>query len=167
MEVEDVAPEKRPVTAADFHVDVNLEDPAVCPAGHFAIEQTQTVAQPNHVVLTFERETCEACALYAACPAQLNRDGKGYVLPVDLVAANIERRRRAIASGTFQERYRIRAGIEATSSELKRRHGLGALRVRRRGRVVLAVHLKALACNIKRMVRALMPQPAAASPAIG
>ena len=167
VEVEDVAPEERPVTAADFLVDANLEDPAVCPAGHFATEQTQTAAAANQVVLTFAPETCEGCALFDACPAQLNRDGDGYVLPVDLVAANIERRRRAIASGTFKERYRIRAGIEATSSELKRRHGLGSLRVRGRWRVVLAVYLKTLACNVKRMVRALMPKLGAASPATG
>ena len=71
----------------------------------------------------------------------------------------VARRRRAEADGTFRTRYRIRAGIEATHSELKRRHGLGDLRVRGRPRVVLAVHLKAAACNIKRMVRALMPKP--------
>ena len=78
-----------------------------------------------------------------------------------------ERRRRALAGGAFKERYGIRAGIEATISELKRRHGLGALRVRGRGRVELAVYLKALACNIKRMLRALVPQPGAWAPARG
>ena len=88
-------------------------------------------------------------------------------MTVDLKAANLERRRRAIASGAFRERYRIRAGIEATVSELKRRHGLGALRVRGRWRVELAVYLKALACNIKRMLRALTPKPEAIVPAMG
>jgi hypothetical protein len=163
----EVAPEKRPLTAADFVIDANLEDPAVCPAGHFAVEQTRIPNESNRVVLTFAPETCEGCPLFHGCPAQPNRDGKGYELPVDLVAANIERRRRAIANGAFRERYRIRAGIEATNSELKRRHRLGSLRVRRRGRVVLAVHLKALACNFKRMVRALTPQPGGACPAMG
>ncbi len=80
---------------------------------------------------------------------------------MDLKAANLERRRRAIASGAFRERYRIRAGIEATVSELKRRHGLGALRVRGRWRVELAVYL------IKGMVRALAPKPVSISPARG
>ncbi len=70
-----------------------------------------------------------------------------------------------MASGAFRERYRIRAGIEATVSELKRRHGLGALRGR--WRVELAVYLKALACNVKRMVRALAPPSGALSPVKG
>jgi hypothetical protein len=71
---------------------------------------------------------------------------------------NIERRRRAEASGEFRRRYAVRAGIEGTNSELKRAHGLGHLRVRGGHRVRLAVYLKALACNIKRMLRALLDE---------
>ena len=161
--------EERPdtVTEADFLVEARLEDPAICPAGHLAREQTPCEKKSHHVTLTFEREGCETCALLSVCPVRPNKDGDGYAVTVDLRAANLERRRRAIASGAFKERYRIRAGIEATVSELKRRHGLGALRVRGRWRVELAVYLKALACNIKRMVRALTPKPEAIAPAMG
>ena len=72
----------------------------------------------------------------------------------DLVKVNIERRRRAEATEEWRKRYDIRAGIEGTNSELKRAHGLGRLRVRGGRRVRLAVYLKALACNFKRMVHA-------------
>ena len=160
--------EERPetVTRADFLVDARLRDPAICPTGHLATEQT-SCEKKHRVALTFEREACETCALFPLCPVRRNQDGDGYAVTVDLKAANLERRRRALASGAFRERYRIRAGIEATVSELKRRHGLGALRVRGRWRVELAVYLKALACNIKRMVRALTPKPEAIAPARG
>ena len=164
MDVE-VRPET--VTQADFLVDARLRDPAICPAGHLAREQTSREKKKHHVVLTFERRSCETCALFPLCPVRPNKDGDGYAVTVDLRAANLERRRRAMASGAFKERYRIRAGIEATVSELKRRHGLGALRVRGRWRVELAVYLKALACNIKRMVRALTPIAEAIAPAMG
>ena len=63
-------------------------------------------------------------------------------------------RRRAEATEEWRKRYAIRAGIEGTNSELKRAHGLGRLRVRGGRRVRLAVYLKALACNFKRMVHA-------------
>ncbi len=161
--------EERPetVTEADFLVEARLRDPAICPAGHLAREQTPCEKKSHHVALTFEREGCETCALLSVCPVKRNRTRDGYAVTVDLKAVNLERRRRAIASGAFRERYRIRAGIEATVSELKRRHGLGALRVRGRWRVELAVYLKALACNIKRMLRALAPKPGAMSPAMG
>ena len=55
----------------------------------------------------------------------------------------------------FRERYAERAGIEGTHSELKRAHGMGRLRIRGLLRVRLVVYLKALACNVKRMVEYL------------
>jgi hypothetical protein len=54
----------------------------------------------------------------------------------------------------WRQRYRIRAGIEATNSELKRSHGIGKLRVRRLAKVCFAVACKVIACNIKRWARA-------------
>ena len=123
------------VTEADFLVDVRLEDPAICPAGYLAREQRPCEKKKPHVALTFERAGGETCALFAVCPVRLNQEQDGYAVTVDLKAAHLERRRRAMASGVFGERYRLRPGIEATVSELKRRHGLGALRVRGRGGV--------------------------------
>lgn len=160
VEVEDASSEDRQLTQADFKVDVRGVEPATCPGGHLAIEQSQKSKHSNRVELTFDRATCEACPLYYRCPAEAGSKIDGYVLTVDLVAANLERRRRAEASGEFRQRYAIRAGIEGTNSELKRGHGLGALRVRGRWRVALATYLKALACNLKRMLRALMLQTA-------
>ena len=53
----------------------------------------------------------------------------------------------------FVEAYKIRVGIEATNSELKRVQGLGKLRVRRDERVKLVVYLKAAGCNLRRALR--------------
>ena len=53
-------------------------------------------------------------------------------------------------------RYTIRAGIEATNSELKRAHGIGRLRVRRIAKVCFAVVCKVIACNLKRWAKAHM-----------
>jgi len=71
---------------------------------------------------------------------------------------NIERRWIADANEEWRKRYAVRAGVERMNSELKRRHGLGHLRVRGGRRVRLAVYLNALACNIKRMIHALQMQ---------
>jgi len=54
----------------------------------------------------------------------------------------------------WKNRYRIRSGIEATNSELKRSHGIGKLRVRRMAKVCFAVACKLTACNIKRWAKA-------------
>ena len=52
----------------------------------------------------------------------------------------------------WKDRYKIRSGIEATNSELKRAHGIGRLRVRRIAKVCFAVACKVIACNIKRFL---------------
>jgi len=161
--IEEEASEDRVLTGADFVIDPQAEDPAVCPGGH--LSTAQQLKSAYRVTLSFDRVTCEVCVLFHRCPAQLRSDEDAYVLTVDLAAANLERRRRAEANGQFRPRYAIRAGIEATNSELKRRHGLGHLRVRGRLRVTLATYLKALACNVKRMVRALMPRSRESLPA--
>ena len=63
----------------------------------------------------------------------------------------------------WKDRYKIRSGIEATNSELKRCHGIGKLRVRRAVRVCFAVACKVIACNIRRWAAAhLVPKEALA-----
>ena len=105
----------------------------------------------------------EPCALRARCPVRWRSRpelggawsrGGAYVLSADLARVNIARRRAAESDGQWRKRYGLRAGVEGTNSEMKRRHGLGRLRVRGGERVRLAVYLKALACNVKRMVGA-------------
>jgi Transposase DDE domain/Transposase domain (DUF772) len=145
--------EQRPFTSTDFIVDAKLGSPARCPAGQEATAQ-RFVPNSNVVKLVFDADKCASCPLAARCPAK-TKDGQS-VVKVNLETANIERRRRAEASGEFRKRYDIRAGIEATNSELKRSHGLGRLRVRGDAQVSLAVYFKALACNVKRMLHALL-----------
>ncbi len=151
----------RPLTAADFKIDVRSDRPATCPAGQTSTGEEADPEDANRVWITFAKGPCEACALRARCPVKMNAEKSGYVLAANLAQVNIECRRRAEARGEFRPRYAIRAGIEATNSELKRRHGLGHLRVRGRPRVELAVYLKALACNVKRMVNWLVEEAAA------
>jgi hypothetical protein len=149
------------LTAADFEIDVTARKPAVCPAGHQAVAEYEDEDAVERVEIHFAREVCEPCPLRPRCPVRWRRRPElggdwskngAYVLSTDLVRVNIERRRRAEANGEWRKRYALRAGIEATNSELKRRHGLGHLRVRGGNRVQLAVYLKALACNVKRMI---------------
>ena len=149
---------EEPLTPRDFQVDVTGEQPAVCPAGQQAIEEYEREDAPERVEIHFARPVCETCTLRPRCPVKLDQRTGDYVLKADLVKINIERRRIAEANEEWRKRYAVRAGIEGTNSELKRRHGLGRLRVRGGRRVRLAVYLKALACNIKRMIHALQMQ---------
>ena len=96
--------------------------------------------------------------LLAPAPA-MSKPEPGKVYPVPAVDCPTGRTKAGAwltcqeAQPDFEERYAIRAGIEATNSELKRVQGLGKLRVRRDNRVRLVVHLKAAGCNLRRALR--------------
>ena len=152
------AEREKPLTPRDFQIDVTGEQPTVCPAGQQSIEEYEREDAPERVEIHFARPICETCALRPRCPVKLDQPTGDYVLKADLVKINIERRRIAEANEEWRKRYAVRAGIEGTNSELKRRHGFGRLRVRGGHRVRLAVYLKALACNIKRMIHAIQTQ---------
>ena len=148
----------------------------MCPAGHEAVSEYEDEDAPERVEIHFAREMCEPCTVRSRCPVRWRRRPElggewslsgAYLLSADLATVNIGRRRRAESEGEWLKRYGLRAGIEGTNSELKRRHCLGRLRVRGGERVQLAVYLKALACNIKRMIRARLTEMAEmlASPA--
>jgi len=143
----------RAFTDADFIVDLTGEANAICPQGNEAVHQEQISAR--RVRLTFCADACDNCEMFRRCLPRPDGKAMNYSVDVDTHAANLERRRRDEAAGTFRPRYAPRAGIEATNSELKRAHGFGRLRIRGGSRVDLAAHLKAAACNLKRMISAI------------
>jgi len=141
---------------AGFEIGVKAEQPVRCAAGHAA--ESQERAEPSgRIVARFSRLHCAQCPLKRQCPAQRRPNGTRE-LRTSLREYTLARRRAYEQTEEFRKRYAWRAGIEATNSELKRAHGMGFLRVRGGARVKLAVYFKALACNVKRMVRYLAEQ---------
>ena len=135
----------------DFFVDPTvLAQQSICPAGHTATRDERN-EERGTIRAYFDAATCDQCERRKACPARRLKDGTRVLYTTD-EKAHLELRRTYEKTEEFKERYAARAGIEATNAELKRRHGLGRLRVRRQPRVRLVVYLKAAACNVKRMV---------------
>ena len=95
-----------------------------------------------------------SCPLRGQCPVTKTRTGKRR-LRFSAPEVAVARRRVEQETPQFKESHKIRSGIEATNSELKRCHRLAKLRVRRKPRVALSVRLKALALNLKRYVASL------------
>jgi len=113
----------------------------------------------------FNRDTCLACHLAPECPVirkQLPKTGnkdeqqpeatgkaKLTVTQKDIIVAQ---RKKLQETSEFKESYKCRSGIEATNSEIKRKHGAGKLKVREGPRVALSFYLKASALNVKRFL---------------
>jgi hypothetical protein len=132
---------------------------ARCPAGKPVLRhelRTTSRNLPPTLHAYIAGDACRACPMRAQCVARGPNNGKKGNFHVEDTPAILARDQRAAAmrSKDWWLRYRVRSGIEATNSELKRAHGVGRLRVRRRPRVTLSVAAKLTACNIKRWLRA-------------
>ncbi len=88
------------------------------------------------------------CDLLDLCPVKPGK--KHYYLRYQEKAMRLARRRVHEQTEEFKDRYRWRAGVEATMSEFDRKTGVKRLRVRGVKAVCLAVFLKAAGLNIFR-----------------
>ena len=138
-----------------------------CPLGHSPIDHrmlSHNNKKGKSLHAIFDGDTCRQCSLLDRCPVRApNHRGKG-CKPRDTIGdfrleitpeIILRDKMYSIQQTTeWKNRYRIRSGIEATNSELKRSHGLAKLRVRRAAKVCFAVACKVIACNIKRWAKA-------------
>jgi DDE family transposase len=154
-------PKPLEVTLAEFRVDAEQPQNSRCPAGQPLSKQT--IEATGRISLAVIATVCAACGVSSACPAKPGKaEQRGErVVKTTQEEMSCARRRRYETTKEFRERQAWRAGIEATNSELKRKHGLGKLPVRGLGRVRVAVYLKGLACNVKRVVTYLGKRPLA------
>jgi len=131
----------------DFNVDEATEEVVCCPAGH----QPQSSEHNNETGKTktvMPESACSQCEFFEQCPAKEVRGG--YQLEHTAKDRRTASRRREQDTDVFRERYKSRGGIEGTNSGLKRRVGLGQLRVRGRPAVFYAIYLKIAGWNILR-----------------
>lgn len=135
------------LTIDDFNIDEATEQIVCCPAGH---EPASSIHDPEagKTRTVMPDSACGACEYYDQCPATKKRNG--YQLDHAAKQRRIASRRREEATDVFRERYKIRGGIEGTNSGLKRRTGMGRLRVRGGPRVFHAIYLKVAGWNILR-----------------
>lgn len=91
---------------------------------------------------------CQACSQLRQCPVIAGKKATYY--RYTLKDVRIAKRRAYERSDEFREKYRYRAGVEATMSEYDRRTGVKKLRFRGLAAVRFAAFMKAIGINIKR-----------------
>jgi hypothetical protein len=138
-----------------------------CPMGHSPIDHrilssNNKTRRSLHAI--FDGDICRSCKVLDQCPVRAPNHRSRGCKPRDTlgdfrleITPEIRLRDHMYSNQQtteWKDRYKIRSGIEATNSELKRSHGLGKLRVRRAAKVCLAVACKLIACNIKRWAKA-------------
>jgi len=136
------------LTIDDFAVDERTGKVSACPSGRIPLHVAFDA--PNEkTTIEMAAHDCANCPFQKACPIEKTKKGK-YTLEYTAKQRRTEERRREERTVPFQERYAKRAGIESTNSGLKRKHGLGRLRVRGRPAVWHALYLKIAGWNLNR-----------------
>jgi len=136
------------VSLGDFEFDEDSSHIERCPNQKSPVQQGDTEDKQAHWAV-FSKADCSDCPFCDDCPVKGKRTRRIEWNREKLATA---KRRKEVTTREFKEKYKIRSGIEATNSELKCKHGAANLKVRGYQRINLAMMLKSLAVNIKRMM---------------
>ena len=106
------------------------------------------VNRKKRFIAAFSNSDCQGCPLREDCPVVSGK--KSAYLRYSAKEVRLADRRRHEKTESFLDKYRYRAGVEATMSEYDRRTGIKNLRVRGIKAVSFAAVLKAIGVNIRR-----------------
>ena len=120
-----------------------------CPAGHQPLVRKKKKMRYSQ---GFDAAVCRSCPRLNDCPVK--KGTRHYFLRYDEKSMRLTRRRQQENTAEFKDRYRWRAGVEATMSQYDRLTGVKHLRVRGFKAVRFAAVMKAVAVNIARAVAA-------------
>ena len=116
-----------------------------CPQGHVPVKVKH---KKNRYSVAFDSSHCTHCPFREACPVKPGK--KHHYLRYEDKTMRIAKRRARERSPEFKDKYRWRAGIEATMSEYDRITGVKRLRVRGFPAVRYCAKLKAIGVNLFR-----------------
>jgi hypothetical protein len=146
------------LTIDDFAHDERTGKVGACPTGRIPL-QTVHDADTDMTTVHMAAADCGSCPHRSQCPVEPH--GGGYRICFTGKQRRLAGRRREEATSVFRQRYARRSGLESTNSGLKRRLGLGRLRVRGSKAVGHALYLKAAGWNLLRAAAALVRRRAA------
>lgn len=140
------------LTIDDFVIDEEQHVIERCPAGHVPLS-SQYDTEKDQTVTEMDLSTCFTCEFINQCPVKKVRDR--YAVTHTPAQCRLAARRAEQSTRAFSENYAIRGGGESVNSGLKRKTGMGRLRVRGRPNMELGVLLRCAGWNLSRAVAAL------------
>lgn len=140
------------LTIDDFVIDEEHQVIERCPSGHTPLS-SQYNPDKDQTVTEMNPSDCSGCKYFEQCPAKKTRDG--YRVTHAPAQHRLAARRAEQSTEAFAKNYAIRGGGESVNSALKRKTGMGRLRVRGRPNMELGVLLRCAGWNLSRAVAAL------------
>lgn len=147
--------EERPYDAGDFDTTLDEENHELvinqCPNKQIPKGQKRS-GKTGKMIVHFDPAICGTCFCAHRCPVKIGKRVATYTVDETEYVGAI-RHHQYMGDPIYRKECAIRAGIEATVSELTRSHGVRKSRHRKRQRTRLQLIFAALACNVKRFIR--------------
>ena len=140
------------LTIDDFVIDEESHVVQRCPAGHEPLS-SQYDNEKDRTVTEMNPCDCVTCDFRDRCPVKKVR--ARYRVTHTPAQHRLAARRAEQSTTAFARNYAIRGGGESVNSALKRKTGMGRLRVRGRPNMALGVFLRCAGWNLSRAVAAL------------
>lgn len=136
---------------SDFVIDYAKRQ-AICPAGQVSrvwSEKSAPDGSPPTVKLRFNGKICQECRFFGQCTCS----SQGRSLELHPYRNLLKFYRNLMQTDNFQLAIQLRAGVEATISELTRKYGLRQARYRGEAKLRLQSAFTAAAINLNRVTR--------------
>lgn len=138
--------ESIPVNKFELNDDNTVK---ACPAGNDP-QKTNYNCEKDTINAHFFKEVCDNCEFKNKCC--VDEQVKMYKFSTTREAIEIQNKREEIKE-SIKENSSKRTAIEGTNSELKRAHGLDAVKVKGIIKVTITTGMKITACNFKRFAK--------------
>lgn len=146
---------ERPLDAGDFDTTIDEKSHELkvnkCPNNQAPIDQKLS-EKTDKMIVHFDRNVCISCSYAQRCPVKIGQDSATFTVD-ETQYVGAHRHHDYMSDSQYRKECAIRAGAEATVSELTRAHGVRKSRHRERNRTRLQLIFAALACNVKRFIR--------------
>lgn len=144
-------PQENKLAFTEFQIE-NNERITACPQNHQPI-RADFNAKDKTLSAYFALEVCQNCPQLDKYPVKLQK--KDAVIRVSQKRLSADEARQRIQTGGQHETVSKRAAVEGTNSALKRRHGMGKLKVRGINKSRVVVGFKIIGHNFQQLLRAL------------
>jgi len=145
----------RPLDSGDFNTTIDEQTNELkvnkCPNGQVPKDQKRS-EWTDKIIVHFDPDTCTSCFYVELCPVKIGQNVATFTVD-EAQHAGAVRHHDYMSNSEYRKECAIRAGAEATVSELTRGHGVRKSRHRKRDRTRLQLIFAALACNVKRFIR--------------
>jgi len=145
----------RPLDACDFDTTIDEQNDQLivnkCPNKQVPIDQKRG-EKTGKIIVHFDTSVCSICPDLQRCPVKIGKHVATYTVD-EAGYIGSTRHHKYMEDKEYRKECAIRAGVEATVSELTRTHGVRKSRHKKRIRTKLQLIFAALACNVKRFIK--------------